>query len=285
MIELRPDDPDYPRRLLHLGDHPDPLWVAGQLPDPSAKVVAVVGTRRSTPYGGRMAREIAGGLAAAGAVIVSGLAQGIDSVAHKAALDAGGRTIAVLGEGLSAFGASGPFRRRRLAERIRERGALVSEYALDLPAAKWTFPRRNATIAALAHVVVVVEAPVGSGSLITADRAREIRRPVYAVPGPLGASTWAGSNEYIAKGWARLLLRPDELVARLTLSVPRADAPPLSDRTATRALELLAAGASDTDAIARALDLSAADAATLLADLLLAGAIAPTGDGRFARLR
>jgi DNA processing protein len=285
VIELRPHEPGYPERLLILKHPPDPLWCSGELPDPSAKTVAVVGTRRLTVYGKRMAGEVAGSLAAAGAVIVSGLAQGIDSVAHEAALNSGGSTIAVLGEGLSHFGVSGPLRRRRLAERIRTRGALVSEYALDLRPTKWTFPRRNATIAALADVVVVVEAPLRSGALITAAWAKDLGKPVYAVPGPLGAWTWAGSNERIAAGSARLLLGPAAIASELGLTIAASAPAARSDPFSAKALAFLASGAADADTLAAALGLSAANATSLLAELFLSGAIAPTGDGRFARVR
>lgn len=285
MIELRPGEPGYPKRLLDLRDPPDPLWVSGELPAPEIRTVAVVGTRRNTPYGKRIAGEIAGGLAAAGAIIVSGLAQGIDSIAHASALDAGGRTIAVLGEGLSSFQVGGPLKRRRLADRIRQHGALVSEYALDLPAQHWTFPRRNATIAALADAVVIVEAPAGSGALITADRARELARPVYVVPGPVGATTWAGSNAYVADGHARLLAGPATLARSLGLEIPLAPPDMRPQPHGARLLELLAGGAADADAIARKLELSTSSTTSLIAELLLAGAIAPTGDGRFTRVR
>lgn len=283
MIELRPGEPGYPLRLRDLSSPPDPLWLDGRLPPDDARWVAIVGTRRLTPYGTRVAREIAQDLAVAGAVIVSGLAQGIDSVVHASALAAGGRTVAVLGEGLLAFDRSGPMQRRRLARAIRERGALVSEYGLDFGAQTWTFPRRNATIAALADAVVVVEAPHRSGALITADRAIDLGRPLYAVPGPLGASTWEGSNEYIADGRAWLLLAARDVASTLGLSLRAVPDRPRETTMVDRALELLAAGAADADAIAAPLGLSAADAATLIAGMLLAGSIVPTGDGRFAR--
>lgn len=284
MIALRPGDPRYPERLRALALPPDPLWVSGTLPEEGARTVAVVGTRRLTPYGTRMARAIAHGLARAGAVIVSGLAQGIDSIAHSAALEAGGRTVAVLGEGLTVFDETGPLLRRRLASRIRERGALVSEYALDVRATKWTFPKRNGTLAALSDAIVVVEAPVRSGALITADHAIELGRPLFAVPGPLGAATWEGSNGYIARGLARLLLGPADVAACLGLAVT---VPPAArkDRTVGgRVLEMLAAGPADVDGIAAIVG-ARSDAFTLIAEMLLAGAIAPTGDGRFARTK
>jgi len=284
LSELRPGEPGYPRRLKDLRHPPDPLWLDGTLPDEAARSIAIVGTRRSTPYGTRVAREVAGAVASAGAVVVSGLAQGIDSVAHQAAIDAGGRSIAVLGEGLLAFDQSGPVRRRRLARAIRERGALVSEYGLDFGAQSWTFPRRNTTIAALADVVVVIEAPTGSGALITAERAIEIGRPVFAAPGPLGASTWEGSNRYISERKAHLLLSAADVLSRFGLAVTHLPDPPPRSGLVDRALDLLASGAADPDTIASSLGLPVANVTTLIADMLLKGRIVATGDGRFARV-
>lgn len=282
MIELRPGEDPYPRRLRDLSSPPDPLWLRGVLPDEALPHIAMVGTRRATHYGIRVARELATAFASAGAVIVSGLAQGIDSIVHAAALDAGGKTIAILGEGLLAFEKSGPVRRQRLARAISERGALLSEYGLDFGARKWSFPRRNTTIAALAKVVIVIEAPVGSGALITADRARDLGRPVYAVPGPLGAPTWEGSNRYIADGRARMLLSSADLGDRLRIHIP-VEVAPAGGTAVARVLEVLAAGSADPDAIAGRLGLASSEAATLIADMLLDGSVVPTGDGRFAR--
>lgn len=284
MIELTPRDAGYPRRLRAMKRPPDPLWVSGELPDPGIPAVGIVGTRRLTTYGARATRELSTGLARAGAVIVSGLAQGIDSTAHAAALDANGRTIAVLGEGLTWFDECGPVRRRQLAARIRQQGALVSEYALDVRPTEWTYPRRNATIAGLSDVLIVVEAPDGSGALITAERMNDLHRPVYAVPGPLGAPTWVGSNRYIAEGKASLLTSAQQIadVLGLRLGAPssRSDR---SDHLGERLIALLAADAADTDAIAAGLGIAPDEATTLIAEHLIAGTIAATGDGRFAR--
>ena len=281
MIAIRRGEQTYPARLNDLRRPPDPLWSSGQAIDWSRPAVAIVGTRRMSAYGARIAREVATVLARAGAIVVSGLAQGIDSEAHRATVDAGGCTVAVLGEGLAAFEASGPLRRRRLAERIRERGAVVSEYALDLTADRWTFPRRNWTIAALAETVVVVEAGHDSGALITARAAVALRRPVHAVPGPLGASTWVGANRLIADGRATLLADPGDLLGILGLAGGTSAERPTS--LADRALELLAAGPVDLDQVATELGLHAAGVATLLAEMVILGLVTPTGDGRFAR--
>lgn len=285
MIRLSPRDPGYPPRLHGLKRPPDPLWVWGQLPDPDQPTVGIVGTRRLTQYGQRIARELAMALARAGAVIVSGLAQGVDSVAHAGALDAAGRTIAVLGEGLAYYDEHGAARRRHLAQRIRKQGALVSEWALDLRGTEWTFPRRNLTIAAFSDALVVVEAPKDSGSLITADRMRDdVQRPVFVVPGPLGAPTWEGSNHYIATGSGILLASAQQVADRLGVTLTAQPAAPMDPRAAHLAA-LLAAGPADLDTIAAQLRLDPSRATTLVAEQVIAGAVTAMPDGRFARAR
>lgn len=285
MIRLAPRDPDYPRRLRQLRRPPDPLWVWGQLPDPQRPTVGIVGTRRLTEYGRRIASELAVALARAGAVIVSGLAQGVDSVAHSGALDAAGRTIAVLGEGLAYYDEHGAQRRRQLAQRIRKHGALVSEWALDVRGNEWTFPRRNLTLAAMSDALIVVEAPEGSGALITADRMLDtVHRPIFIVPGPLGAPNWNGSNRYIAEGKATLLANVKQVTDQLGLElVPQLQTGSSSE--GKRLVALLAAGPADADAIAAGLGFDVLKATTLIAEQVIAGTIAPTADGRFARVR
>jgi DNA processing protein len=243
--------------------------------------VGIVGTRRVTPQGVWAAREVATALAGSGAVVVSGLAQGIDSAAHEAALRVEGLTVAVIGEGLRAFEQFVPLRRRPLADRIRREGAIVSEWALDRAAHDWMYPRRNATIAALSDVLVVIEAPVGSGALITADRAREIGLPVYAVPGPFGAATWAGSNALIKTGAARMLVDAAEVADALGLTVAPVGLTPSG--AGARLLEVLATGAADADTIAAALDIDPSAVPSVIAEQLLLGTVVATGDGRFAR--
>lgn len=286
MIRLSPRDAEYPARLRQrLSRPPDPLWVWGRLPDPDRPTVGIVGTRRLTQYGQRIARELTMALARAGAVVVSGLAQGVDSVAHAAALEAAGETIAVLGQGLAHYDEHGAARRRHLAQRIRKQGALVSEWALDVRGTEWTYPRRNLTLAALSDALVVVEAPLESGALITADRMRkEMRRPTFIVPGPLGAPTWEGSNRYIAEGKGTLLASAQQVATYLRLTVAPA-AQHSANGTAERLVALLAAGPADADTIAAGLRIDASKATTLIAEQVIAGAIAPTPDGRFARTR
>ncbi len=278
MISVRPSDADYPSRLRDLTHPPDPLWIDGDARALTGRCVAIVGTRRMTGYGERLARGIAGACAAANVMVVSGFAQGIDSAAHRGALDAGGATVAVLGEGISLFIGTVRGRRRLLVPRVRAHGALVSEYAPTFGARSWTFAKRNATIAALAEIVVVVEAGERSGALITADEARRLGRCVYAVPGPLGSAASVGTNALIASGVARALVSANSLLDALDVHAPTAMSAPTDP-----ILEALAASALDADALRRRVRLTEDEVADRLMRLALAGRVAQTPDGRYRR--
>lgn len=272
MIALARGDATYPAALSELRHPPDPLWVDGDVTALRAPAIAIVGTRRMTAYGERVAREIAMSCARAGIVVVSGLAQGIDSAAHRGALDAGGRTIAVLGESIPTFVATVRGRRRPLVPRIRACGALVSEYAAPLSARGWMFARRNATIAALARAVVVVEAGAISGALITAARAEQLGRPVYAVPGPIGSSASVGTNALLASRRAAALVAVDQLVR---------DARPAESQAARDpVLEAVHDGPLGIDELARRLRVPAASLTTRVATLVLRGELVTLPDGR-----
>jgi DNA processing protein len=281
VIGIGPADQRYPVRLLDLRCPPDPLWLDGDLLGFAARAVSIVGTRRMTPYGARVARELASACAEVGMVVVSGLAQGVDSAAHEGALDAHGRTVAVLGAGIASYLADARGRRRRLAHAIRASGALMSEFPPDAPPQKWTFAQRNTTIAALGEITVVVEAPVGSGALITADEARRLGRPVYAVPGPIGVAASAGVNALIATGRAKALTGAAMLLD--ALGAPASVATEDPDELAARVLDALAAAPADLDALARRLGMSGPALATVIARLMIRGHIATAADGRIAR--
>ena len=275
MIAVAPPDPSYPPRLRDLERPPDPLWIDGDVACCTARTVAIVGTRRMTAYGERVARDLALACARAGIVVVSGLAQGIDSAAHRGALDAGGRTVAVLGEGILLFRATVRGRRRPLVPRIRASGALVSQYAPNFCARPWTFVKRNATIAALAEAVVVVEAGEGSGALITAAEARHLHRAVFAVPGPLGSASSVGTNSLIASGAARALISAQALVEMLgaaTWGAPGTTVDPI--------VEALAGGPLDVDSLRRRVRLTESELADRLLRLSLMGLVTKTPDGR-----
>lgn len=201
-------DPDYPSPLLDLADAPPLLWVRGRL-DALAVVpaVAFVGTRHNTAAGAHATRRLVAAIRETGACVVSGLARGIDGVAHEAALDAGLATVAVL-----ATGADVPYpaQHRALYSRILGAGAAVSEHPPGTAAVPGAFPRRNRIIAALAVCTVVVEAPERSGALITADFALELGRTVAAVPGPIDTPAAAGTNALLRDG-AHVLATVDDL--------------------------------------------------------------------------
>ena len=279
MIALHPEDDGYPTALRELEPAPDPLWIDGDGRTLARPCVAIVGTRRMSPYGERVARELSGALARAGAVVVSGLAQGIDCAAHASAIDAGGATVAVLGEGITSFLANARGRRRRLAIALRERGALVSPYPPIVPAQGWMFAKRNAVIAALSRAVVVAEAPHASGALITAAAAARLGRLVFAVPGPLGARTSEGTNALIASGAARVCLGADDVARVIGLvAVSRLT-------TVDPVLDALAAGPLDLDALAQRMRADRSALRPRLVSLVLSGAVVDVGDGRFGRAR
>ncbi len=277
MIALHREDPDYPAALRDLPQGPATLWVDGDPCVLTRSSVAIVGTRRMTPYGERVARELAAGLVAAGAVILSGLAQGIDCAAHASAIQAGGSSAAVLGEGITSFLANAHGRRRRLGADLREHGAIVSPYAPLTPAQGWMFAKRNAVIAALAGAVVVAEAPESSGALITADHARRLGRLLFAVPGPLGARASEGTNALIASGAARMCLGAADVAGAIGL-VGRPDM-----RTADPVLDALAAGPLDLDGLARRVGVDRSALRARVVSLVLSGAVVDRGDGRFGR--
>jgi DNA processing protein len=191
------DSPSYPSLLAQIPDPPPVLFVRGEITASDEWGVAVVGTRKATTYGREVARRLAGELARNGVTVISGMARGIDGVSHRAALEAGGRTIAVLGCGVDVVY---PSEHRRLAAQIAENGALVSDYPLGTQPEASNFPPRNRIISGLSLGVVVVEAGVTSGALITADFAADQGREVFAVPGSILTSTSVGCNRLLREG-------------------------------------------------------------------------------------
>ena len=190
-------DANYPPRLLMIPDPPPLLYVAGSLHASDELAVAVVGARRGTAAGRLVTERLASGLAGSGFTIVSGLARGVDAAAHRGALAAGGRTIAVLGCGL---GRTYPPEHEQLRDEIEEHGAVVSELSLDAPPHSGHFPRRNRIISGLSFGVIVTEAAIDSGSLITARLAADQGREVFAVPGFVNEETSRGTNALIKEG-------------------------------------------------------------------------------------
>ncbi len=195
-------DQAYPQRLKEIDQPPPVLYIRGEFLPDDLFAVSVVGTRRVTPYGRQITEELTSFLAANGMTVISGLARGVDAVAHQAALKAGGRTIAVLGSGVDRIY---PPEHRALAEQIMERGALISDYAPGTPPDASNFPPRNRIISGLSLAVVVVEAGETSGALITAEFAAEQGREVFAVPGSILAPQSKGTNKLIQNGALPLL--------------------------------------------------------------------------------
>ncbi len=211
MRRIARHDDEYPALLREVPEAPESLYVRGALAREDALAVAVVGSRRATEYGVGVAEALGAALAARGITVVSGLARGIDSAAHRGALRAGGRTIAVLGSGADVIY---PPENRRLAARIEEGGAVVSQFAPGTPPLAHHFPLRNRVIAGLSLGVVVVEAAERSGALITARLAAEFGREVMAVPGPVTSPASRGAHALIRDG-AALVESGEDVIAEL----------------------------------------------------------------------
>jgi DNA processing protein len=215
-------DPEYPRMLREIHNPPIVLYVWGELKDRDVHAIGVVGSRAASHYGLQSAKKLSYQLAYAGVTVVSGLARGIDSAAHQAALAAKGRTIAVIGSGLNKLY---PPENAGLAELIAASGAVVSEYPMDRSADRQTFPYRNRIVAGWGSGVLVIEAALNSGALITAGQALEHGRSVYAVPGPIDRPTSTGSNRLIQQG-AKLVMDAGDILDEMHLLFPRTCAGP-----------------------------------------------------------
>lgn len=247
-------------------------------------VVAVVGTRRATRAGLDFTRQLARDLSRRGAVVVSGLALGVDAAAHHGALAGGGETVAVLGSGVDRPSPAG---NARLVARVLERGGLVSEYPEGTEAARWRFPARNRIIAALAHVVVIVEAPERSGALITTDIALDLGRPIMAVPGPPWARSSRGSNALIRAG-AALCESADDVVAETPLLAwmeVATDTPLRSGATEdplqARILDVLEVEPLTRDELTASMGTSVSQISSALATLEIDGLVIEVEGGRY----
>jgi DNA processing protein len=241
---LVPGDPRFPPLLREGPDPPLVLYVRGTLEPEDRLTVAVVGSRRSTPWGTATAENLGRDLAARGFTVASGLARGIDAAAHRGALEAGGRTLAVLGSGLDRLY---PPEHARLAESIAARGALISELPLGTTPLPRHFPERNRLIAWLAWATVVVEAARDSGSLITAGLAADAGRLVFAMPGPAGEPNAAGTSALLRDG-AICCRDAQDVVEDLAPQVGELAARVAAGRTAAAVGRGAAAGADDNAA-------------------------------------
>jgi DNA processing protein len=213
------ESPMYPRQLREIHAPPIVLYVWGELIERDHHAIGVIGSRRTTHYGTESAKKLSYQLAYAGLTVVSGLARGIDTAAHQGALAAKGRTVAVIGSGLTKLY---PPENAALAEKIRDgNGAVVSEFSMDIEPDRQTFPMRNRIIAGWSHGILVVEAGLNSGALITAAQALEQGRAVYAVPGHINAPSAQGSNRLIQQG-AKLVMDASDILDDLEILVPEA---------------------------------------------------------------
>ncbi len=279
---LTMDHLEYPSLLREIPDPPPWLYVKGQLL-PCDLPIAMVGARTATNYGLTTAQGLAADLAASGATIVSGLALGIDAAAHQGALQAGGRTVAVLGSGL---GCIYPPENRALAERIANSGALISELAMHSGPDAHHFPRRNRIISGMSRGTVVVEAGLRSGALITARLAAEQNREVFAVPGSIRSYKSAGTHHLIRQG-AKLVAHARDILEEFAHWPAPSSAPP--DKTAGLSIEAKTVLAAlevypvHIDALARRLDLPAGTLAGYLLELEINGLAVQWPGKRFAR--
>jgi DNA processing protein len=262
------DTPEYPASIASIPDPPLLLYVRGELTPADACAVALVGSRQCTDYGRRIAARLATGLARAGATVISGLARGIDGVAHRASLEAGGRTVAVLAGGLSRIY---PPEHKELADQVAASGALMTESSMAQEPLPGLFPARNRLISGLSRVVIIVEAGEGSGALHTAHHAAEQGRTVMAVPGPVDAAASAGCNALIRDGVA-LCRGVDDVLEELhgvstveqiakagatpAPAVEKAPPPSLTDEQ-RRIWDFLVGGAKTVDEMAQQLGLAA----------------------------
>jgi DNA processing protein len=279
-------DPRYPARLREIDDAPPLIYVRGAWQPEDEWSVAMVGTRRATAYGRQVAAELSRELAINSVTVISGLARGVDTISHTAALDAGGRTIAVLAHGLDQVY---PPENRALADRIIEQGALITDYPLGTKPRAEFFPRRNRILSGLSLGTVVVEGDYKSGAMITARLAGEQNRDVFAVPGSIYAPQSRGPLSLIRDG-ARPVLAVDDILEALNLTMIGSQldfgraAPPVNEEE-----QLLMAALSreprHVDEIARESGLAAGKVSATLALLELKGLVRDLGGMQFVRVR
>jgi DNA processing protein len=296
------EDSDYPPRLAEIYDPPLCLFVCGELRESDVRAVAVVGTRRASPYGLRMAEQFSRELAARGVTVVSGMAAGVDAAAHRAVVEAGGRTIAVLGCGVDVVY---PPENEALMGQIARHGCVVSQFPMGVQPARGHFPYRNRIISGMSLGTLIVEAPLKSGALITARQAAEQGREVFAVPGQVGNFNSEGPHALIREG-AKLVEKAEDILMELELpeeldapftpmpemtpaepveapvAVAAVSAPVEASNVEKRVLASLTPEGSHIDRIAAACRLSISEALSSLTMLELKGLVRQFSGKRFA---
>lgn len=278
-------NPDYPRLLNEIDQSPPVLFVRGKILADDDWAIAIVGSRKVTAYGKQVTEEMASGLAMNGITVISGLARGIDGVAHRAALNAGGRTIAVLGSGVDTIY---PPEHRKLAEDILQNGAIISDYPPKTPPDSANFPPRNRIISGLSKAVVIVEAGVESGALITATYAAEQGREVFAVPGGIFSPQSKGTNNLIQQG-ARPYLDLRDVLEVLNISQVESKKAVQSsfptDKIELQIINSISSEAVHIDDIQRATDLPIEQVSSTLTMLELKGWVKQTGNMMYICIR
>jgi DNA processing protein len=284
------DDPDYPAALLAIADPPPVLCYVGRRELLSRPALAIVGSRNATPQGVEHATEFAAALSAAGFTIVSGLANGIDAAAHRGGLSAAGSSVAVVGTGLDRVY---PPENGALAQRLERDGGMLSEFSLGTPPLRENFPRRNRVISGLARGVLVVEATLNSGSLITAKLAAEQGREVFAVPGSINSPFSKGTHRLIREG-AKLVETAQDVLEELGVSPPATQPASQTGATvedaqikgpASTVLRALGHDPAGIDVLARRTGLAAEAITVALVELEVAGRIVGLPGGQYQRRR
>jgi DNA processing protein len=280
------NDSSYPGKLKEIYDLPPVLYLRGEITSADDWAVAIVGTRRATPYGRQVAEQFAGDLARNQVTVVSGLARGIDAIAHRAALGAGGRTIAVMACGLDVVY---PPEHVKLAQEIMERGALISDYPLGTQPRSEFFPRRNRIMSGISLGVLMVEGDVNSGAMITAHLALEQNREVFAVPGSVYAPTFRGNNRLIQDGEAKLVTNVEGILEELNLTMvaQQMEMKELvpADETEAKLLRHLSAQPMHIDEVRRESGLAISTVSSTLAMLELKGMVRQVGRMSYVRVR
>ena len=282
-------DEEYPPRLKQIYDKPPVLFARGDLLPSDERGVALVGTRRPTAYGREVARQLTTDLARSGVTIISGLARGIDGVVHRAALDAGARTIAVLGSGVDVIY---PREHGNLARDIAQNGAVVSEHPLGARPDAQNFPRRNRIISGMSLGIVVVEAPESSGALLTASHALEQNREVFAVPGSVLSPSHVGGNRLIRDSGAKLITCANDALEELNLQSVEPEDQQLElaaffpeDEAQTAVLKYVTFDPIHIDEIIRNSALAASTVSGALTMMELQGVVRQVGGMNYVRLR
>ena len=279
-------DDAYPARLKEIYDLPPLIYVKGRLLPEDERSIAVVGTRNPSHYGRRVAEQLVYDISNAGVTIVSGLARGVDGIAHSVALDAGQRTIAVLGSGLDIIY---PREHTNLSERIEENGALVSEQALGARPDAMNFPRRNRIMSGMTLGTLVIEAGGRSGALITARQALEENREVFAVPGSIYSPSSEGTNRLIRESAAKLVITCEDVLEELNLSAVERQIEMAAlfpeDENEAELLRYITFDPVHVDEVCRSSGKSAPDVSSALAMMELKGLVKQVGGMNYVRMR